>query len=152
MLHLLFQLGGERYAIAARQVRRVLPLVRLRPLPQMPPGIAGLLDHGGTPVPALDLGLLVLGRPAEQRMSTRIILVEYGDQGGERLLGLIAERAGETAQLQPQDFAPSGVRSAAAPYLGDLARSQQGLVQKIELERLLPPAVRAALWVEAAAT
>jgi chemotaxis-related protein WspB len=147
MLFLLLQIGAEPYAIAARQVVRVLPLVQIRPIPRATAGIVGIFDYGGTPVPALDLSQLVLGRPAQPRMSTRIVLVNYpAPEGGGHLLGLIAENATDTVPLQAEDFVPSGVSSPAAPYLGGVATTARRLVQRIELEHLLPAAVRAALF------
>ncbi|MBL6751289.1 MAG: chemotaxis protein CheW [Nevskia sp.] len=147
MLYLLFQLGADRYAIAAGEVVRVLPLVELRAIPHAPEGVAGIFDYGGRPVPALDLSRLLLGRPAQARMSTRIVLVRQPDAAGaEHLLGLIAEHATDTVRLEPAAFAPSGVRSQAAPYLGDVSTSGSRLVQRIDLQQLLPAAVRAALF------
>ncbi len=151
MLCLLFNLGAETYAIETRLVERVLPLVTVRPIPQMPAGIAGLLNYGGRPVPVLDLCALVLGRPAQQRLSTRIVLIRYPQEEGGELLGLIAENATDTLRLQAQDFAPSGLRSTSAPYLGEVAVRGRRLVQRLEPVLLLPPAVRAALFPEAAA-
>jgi chemotaxis-related protein WspB len=153
MLFLLFQIGPERFALAASQVERILPLVQLRPLPQAPTGIAGIFDYGGIPVPALDLSLLLLGWPSPARMSTRIALVNYPDgRGGQHLLGLIVENATDTVRLQASDFAPSGVSSPATPYLGEVSTTAprgadgQRLLQKVELEGLLPASVRAALF------
>ena len=97
MLFLLFQLGQDRYALDAGQVTEVLPLVEIKQVPQAPPGVAGVFDFRGAPVPVIDLSQLALGRPAQRRLSTRLIVVHHRDEGGEqRLLGLIAEMATET--------------------------------------------------------
>jgi chemotaxis-related protein WspB len=84
MLFLLFQLGRERYALEAGQVAAVLPLLSIKEIPQAPRAVAGLCNYRGTPVPVIDLSELTLGRPAQSRLSTRIVLVHYPDERGER--------------------------------------------------------------------
>lgn len=144
MLFLLFQLDRHRYALDAREVAEVLPLVSLMPIPQAPPGVAGIFNYRGTPVPAIDLSVLMLGRPALARLHTRIILVNYpGDDGAAHLLGLIAERATETQHREPKEFVASGV---TVPYRGAVATDARGLTQWIAVEQLLPAAVREHLF------
>ena len=147
MLFLLFELGTDRYALDARQIAEVLPLVAITQFPQMPPAVSGVFNYRGAPVPVIDVSQLTLGRPAERRLSTRIVLVHYPDGAdGTRLLGLIAERATQTERRERADFVPSGVTSVGAPYLGPVAADARGLLQWIDVQTLLPPAVRDALF------
>lgn len=151
MLFLLFQVGGERYALDAGQVAEVLPLVNIRRIPQSAPGVAGVITYRGAPVPVIDLSELTLGRAAPARLSTRIVLVRYpGEGGAPRLLGLIAERATETLRRDPADFVAHGVTSTAAPYLGPMATDARGLIQRIEVSQLLPATLRESLFREPA--
>ena len=150
MLFLLFQLGEDRYALEAGRVAEVLPLVAVTAIPQAPEGVAGLLNYRGAPVPAIDLSQLTIGRPARRRLNTRVILVHLPEADGEtRLLGLIAERVTETVRRDPADFVTSGVTSDRAPYLGRVATDERGLVHWIDVEKLLPHAVRVALFAPA---
>ena len=138
MLFLMFQLGTDRYAIDAKQVTEVLPLVQLRHLPHAPPGLAGIFDYHGTPVPLVDLSEIALGTPSRKWMSTRIILVKYPlETGKTHLLGILAERATETFRRPEEDFQDSG--AAGACYLGPVLADTAGIVQRIEIPRLLPP-------------
>src|SRR5260370_36636373 len=109
MLFLLFQLGDDRYALEAGRVVEVLPLVELKQLPRAPKAVAGLFNYRGRPVPTVDLCELTLGRPARDRMSTRIFVVKYPDEKGrEQLLGLIPEQATETLRKDSRDFVDAG--------------------------------------------
>lgn len=153
MLFLLFQLGSDRYALNASQVAEVLPLVSLKQIPQTPPAVAGIFDFCGDPVPVIDLSQTALGRPAQHRLSTRIILVHYPDSHGEkRLLGLIAEKVTETMRREPSDFVATGVDNDAAPYLGLVATDARGVIQWVEVDQLLTPAVRDLLFKQPAAS
>jgi chemotaxis-related protein WspB len=146
MLHLIFQLGQDRFALETVGIVEVLPMVAITPVPLAPRGVAGLFDHRGAPVPAIDLSALLLGRPALAVRSTRIVLVRYPDPAGDRLLGLIAERATDTLRARPEDFTPSGVDNPAAPYLGPVLADAQGVIQRVEVQALLPPGLRDMLF------
>ena len=86
MLYLLFSLGTQRYAVPAKRVVEVLPLVEVRQIPRSPAGVAGLFNYRGQLVPLIDLCELVVGLPAIPWLSTRILLVS---DCGEKLYGLI---------------------------------------------------------------
>lgn len=144
MVYLLFQIGADRYVLGAARIATVEPLVRLKRIPGAAAGVAGVFDYHGAPVPVVDLSAMALGSRAPESMSTRIIVVHYE---GERILGLLAEKVVETAEFAEADFREPGV--TGAPYLGPVAVAASGIVQRVELERLLSPEVRDALWRQA---
>ncbi len=152
MLFLIFQVGPDRYALDAACVNEVLPLIGITTMPRAPAGVAGLLNSRGTPVPVIDLSELMLGQPARRCLSTRIVMVRSGRVGGDtRIFGLIAERATETLQRPAADFVPSGLLNSAAPYLGPVATDARGLLQRIDIETLLPAVVKDVLFSQALA-
>lgn len=147
MLFLVFELDGDRYALETRQLIEVLPLVSLKRLSKPPPGIAGMFDYHGQPVPAVDLSEVILGRAARRRMNTRMVIVNYPvAEGAQRPLGLIAERAAATVRLDAAQFNDTGISHGDTPYLGPVARDARGLIQWLTVPQLLPPAVRNALF------
>jgi chemotaxis-related protein WspB len=147
VLFLVFELDGDRYALEARKLIEVLPLVNLKRLSKAPPGIAGMFDYHGQPVPAVDLSEVILGRAALRRMNTRMVIVNYPVADTvPSPLGLIAERATTTAQLDPAQFRETGVSYGDTPYLGPVARDARGLIQWLIVPHLLPPAVRNVLF------
>jgi chemotaxis-related protein WspB len=149
MLFILFQIGRDRYALPASSVIEVLPLMKLKRIPGAPSGVAGVLNYHGTPVPVIDLNEMALGEPAARRLSTRIILVLYPLEALDpRALGLIAEHATNMIQRTIQDFIETGVESDDARFLGKVANDAGGLIQWIEVERLLTSEVRNVLFRE----
>lgn len=147
-LFLLFSSGGARYGLDAGEVAEVLPLRRLRPIAQAPSWVAGIFSHRGSPVPVLDLGALIAGRPAVTRTSTRIVLVHYrrDAEGPDHLLGLIVEQASETLRCAPIEFRDYGLDNPGAPYLGPVYQGPQGLMQWVRVQDLLPAEARALLF------
>jgi chemotaxis-related protein WspB len=147
MLFLVFQVDNDRYALDAGQVAEVLPCLDLKRIAHAPPGVVGLLNYRGRPVPVIDLCELMVGRPAVKHLSTRQILVHYRDGAGAlRLLGLVAERATETLRCDASAFVDSGVGARDAPYLGPVAAGDRGLIQRIDANTLLPPSLRDLLF------
>jgi chemotaxis-related protein WspB len=143
MLFLLFQLGKERYALPANKVVEVVPLLTLKPLPQAPRGFSGIFNYRGRPVPALDLSEITLGRPAEERLSTRIVVLEYpSSDGGSQLVGLITEHATGMIRQNLSAFKHSGIQLPSAPFLGPVLMDDQGGIQLIREEYLVPESVR----------
>lgn len=143
MLFVLFQLGRERYALEAARVVEVVPLLALKRFPQSPPGVAGMFIYRGRPSPALDLCELTLGRPANEHLSTRIIIVNYSDAPDQQqLVGLIAERVTQTIRRDRKDFVEAGVALSTAPYLGPVLTDDQGVIQLISTEKLLQENLR----------
>lgn len=147
MLFLTFELGADRYALDAASIVEVLPVVRIKSMPQAPAGVIGVFNHHGTPVPAIDLSELTLGRRAAPLYSTRLIVVSYRDrQGVERRLGLVAEHATDTLRREPADFVPSPIINRRAPYLGPVTTDERGVVQRIDVGTLLPASVQDVLF------
>jgi chemotaxis-related protein WspB len=149
MLFILFQIGRDRYALPAGSIIEVLPLMNLKRVPCAPSGVAGVLNYRGTPVPVIDLNEMMVAQPAVRRLSTRIILVNFPlDAQHPRVLGLIAEHATTMIQRSIQDFMETGVESDDARYLGRVTNDAGGLIQWIQIERLLTPEVRNVLFRE----
>jgi chemotaxis-related protein WspB len=151
MLFLLFQIGNDRYALEASHAVEVIPFLALKKIPHAPRGVAGIFNYRGEPVAALDLCELTLGRPARERLSTRIIVVECDESrvtGGQRAtltsplirhsphVGLIAENATEMMHCEERDFMDSGVKVGDAPYLGPVIMDDKGVIQLLYASRL----------------
>ena len=150
MLFLLFQIGQDHYALDTRQVAVVLSLVSLKHMPATAPWVAGIFTYRGQSVPVIDVSQLALGRPAQRRVSTRIVLVHYPVTGPEgtqsRLLGLVLEKASEIMRRDPAEFRDSGIAHGDAPYLGRITNDPRGMIQSIRVQDLLPPEVQAQLF------
>lgn len=147
MLFLVFRIGDDRYAVEARSVVEVIPMLGLKRIPQAPKGVAGLFNYRGEAVPALDLAELTTGRPATERLSTRILVIQMDINGrGLRPVGVIAEHATSMLQKRPEDFVDTGITPGTAPYLGPVLLDDQGVIQWIQEQKLLPERLRRVLF------
>ena len=150
MLFLLFELTPDRYALDVAQVAEVLPMLRVKPVPQAPKGVAGLITYRGVAVPVVDLSALMQGRPAHARLSTRLIIVNYPDGSGDtRPLGLIAEHVTDTMRRDPAAFVPSSIGDGRAACSGPISTDERGVIQWLDVNTLLPESLRATLFANA---
>ncbi|MEY4386361.1 MAG: hypothetical protein RLY20_1644 [Verrucomicrobiota bacterium] len=147
MLFLQFQIGADRYALEASRVVEVIPLLGLKKIPHAPRGVAGMFNYRGEIVPALDLTALTTGQPAAERLSTRVLVVRTSVTGrGTRLLGLIAEHATSTLRKDEHDFVDPHLTPGSASYLGPVLLDDQGVIQWIQEQKLLPENLRQLLF------
>ncbi|MBD1553683.1 chemotaxis protein CheW [Pseudomonas typographi] len=142
-LFLIFYIGQERFALAAREVAEVLPRIALKPVAHAPAWVAGVFAHRGQMVPVLDVSCLTFGEPARARTSTRLVLVHYP---GQRLLGLLLEQASDTLRLPAEQFRALGLDNRRAPYLGPVYPAEDGLIQWVKVDALLEEPVRQLLY------
>ena len=82
---LVFTLGDERYAAAARHVLEVVPLRGLTPVPATPPVIQGIMLHRGRILAVIDLRPL-FGRERAAQPVGHVVVA----RAGEALLGILA--------------------------------------------------------------
>ena len=145
MLFVQFEIDGARYVLEASRIAEVLPLVQITRVPEAPRGVAGVFNYRGSPVPVVDLSVLLAGRAAIARFSTRLLLVQCpGERDTTRVLAVIAEHATGTLQRGAADFVASRVPSGAE-YIGPVATDAHGLIHWIDPVRLLPASVHDAL-------
>ncbi|MCX7417474.1 MAG: chemotaxis protein CheW [Planctomycetia bacterium] len=140
---LTFTIDTQPYAILSRSVIEVLPLVPARPLPLMPDYVRGIFTYRGHLVPLIDLGQRLASRAVEERLSTRVIVVEFirpADASKAPVrLGLVAENVISICSAEDADTTLPAMELEHAPFLGSLLRLNGRTVQLILIGRLLPP-------------
>lgn len=142
MLVLLFEVLDGRYALPTDQVVEIIPVVKMKKVPRAPQCVAGIINYRGTPLPVIDLGILIEGNPCAQRLSTRIILVYYPFRSERKhLLGLIAERVTETVKINHDSLPPSGILMDEELYVGALGDTDEEMVRCFDIQRLVPESI-----------
>lgn len=139
MLLLLFEIGSDRYALNARQIIEVVPLVRLKQIPNTPDYVAGLMNFRGTVIPVIDLCRLLTPFSCENSFSTRYIIVKYPvENKGEVLLALMANNVTETVQTDLTSIPSSGTILAEVLYGGQPGSDSSELIQWLDVKKTIP--------------
>jgi chemotaxis-related protein WspB len=128
--------GAQRYAIEAARVVELIPRLPAKRLALAPPPVLGLFNYRGTATPMLDLGLLLGQAPCEDRLSSRVLVLDIGAGPRPRRVGLVAE--GVTEVLMESGEEQPAVGQPEAPFLGGVFFQGVGIVQVIKPERLVP--------------
>lgn len=150
---LTFTVGGEAYAIESRRVVEVLPLVPARPIPRTPDFVRGVFTYRGRLVPLIDLARRLAGGGPEERLSTRVIVVEYRPPAATApaRLGLVAENVISIVPAERAETSLPALELGAAPFLGRILRIDGRTLQVVEVDRLLPDDLAAGLFPAAPA-
>ena len=118
--HVICQHGGNRYAIPLTAVRRVAEVSPLARAPRAPPGLLGVMNHGGRVACVIDLGPLVGLRARPARPDGRVVLLqrERGELGVyvSEVAGIemLAEEAAEVL-TKPEGAAVAELASPLGP-------------------------------------
>ncbi len=130
---LLAQVGSDRVAFLLSSVDEALSMVRLSPLPETPPWVAGLLDYHGDLVPVVDVAGRITRSRREVDETAHLLLLTV--DGHRR--GLIVD-AVMGVHVAPRDELLAPPREgASAPYLMALWEHEAASVLVLSSRRLL---------------
>ena len=87
----IFRLDAGQYALPLQRVMEVVRVVAIRPVPEGPNWLVGVIDRRGQALPIMDLRVRLGLPPRPPRLDTRIIVTDVGGAEGECLLGLLAD-------------------------------------------------------------
>lgn len=127
-LCVLFRSAGERYAVKAEDVLKVIGQVRLCRLPRLPKAILGITQLRGRIVTVFDASVLLLGGPP--RPTTDLARVLVLDRGA-RNLGLLVDSVDEIQTLKLRGRPVEGIPSLF------VVQHQGQAVHAIDTDRLL---------------
>ena len=138
MMVLLFKVDDKRYGMDVANVVELVPYMKLQQLPKAPDFIAGLLNYRGRIVPVVDLSFLLVNRPSQQLLSSRIILIRPSLEEKDRFIGLLAEQVTEASKIPDEDFTDTGLEGDESSFVDKVTLRSDGLIQHINLDLLLP--------------
>jgi purine-binding chemotaxis protein CheW len=141
--HLGFLLSGEAYAVPVGQVREVISLPTLTPVPEAPSWLSGVFPLRGTIVPLVDLRRhLHLGKAPDSLPEACAVVLRL-HRGDDLLIVAIAvDEVLDVAPIDAAEVAPApdlGAR-VEAHYLLGMRRDEQGRVTfLLDMDRILDP-------------
>lgn len=139
---LLFRLRAQVFAVGLSHVRRVVAAAQPAPLPGAPPGVLGVLDLQGEPVPVLDVAGLWPSTD-DLDLDDRFLIIDTG----RRVLALVVQDVQGVLRQPAQSLGGfSGLVADAdvARYAG-VTRNGDGLVLIHDVERFLSAELARAL-------
>lgn len=138
-----FELGAELYGVEIARVHEIIRLQTVTRVPRAPAFVEGVINLRGKVIPVVDLRRRFGLPTAEHTRSTRIVVVEIGDQ----VVGIVVDGVSEvlrvnTATVEPPSPVVAGIDSE---YLHGIAKLPERLVILLDLDRILARDERSAL-------
>ncbi len=93
--YLTFTLADEEYGIDILRVQEIKGFAKVRPIPQSPPYVRGVLNLRGTVVPIVDLRVRLGMDEVEYNSFTVIIVVSVGD----KIAGLVVDAVSDVLNI-----------------------------------------------------
>jgi purine-binding chemotaxis protein CheW len=137
--YVIFQVGGEGYALEVMRVQEVIDVGKLTQVPGAPAAMAGVLNLRGHVVSVYDLripfGLPVEATPKQARC---VLMVESRASNEARVTGLLVDRVSDVLEFAPEDIQPSPPLGLgqASPFVRGLIRHQEGFLLVLDVDRV----------------
>lgn len=136
--YLCFQLRDEVYGLPILDVREIIGVIPIVPIPRSPPAVRGVVNLRGRVIPVLDLRLRFGMEPGTITEQSVIIVLQCLVHGQDRTLGLLVDQVLEVVPVEPGQVEPppAGVADEAT-FLRGIAKTQSRVVFLLESARLL---------------
>lgn len=130
-----FILNNEEFACNINDVREVLKMVKVTPLPQSLKFIEGVINLRGEVIPVIDLRKRFNLPEVDYSERSRIIIVEVGSNQ----VGLIVDEVSEVLRLSSSQVqaSPSGVTGEDSELIVGVGKIEQRLLIILNLEYIL---------------
>ena len=130
-----FRLDDETYGINVMQVKEVLRVSDVTPVPGAPPYVLGIINLRGNVVTVLDMRKRLNLPPHEVDDLSRIVIIE----AGEMVVGMLVDSVAEVVYLRASDIesAPSVGKDENALYIQGVYSKNNDLLILVDLNKLL---------------
>jgi len=143
MLHgtrfLSFEIGDETYGMEIMNVKELMGMTSITPIPQTPSFIKGVLNLRGNIVPVIDLRLK-FGMPAkEYTKRTCIIITDIKTSSETALMGLVVDNIQEVIGIPDEKISriPYINAKIKSEYIKGIADTPEGIKIILDVVRIL---------------
>ena len=133
-----FTIGDEEFGVDISQVREIVRLVQITYLPKAPVFIEGVVNLRGQVLAVIDLSKRLGVSSKERGETTRIIVVEVG----ENTVGMIVDSVSEVLRLSSENVeeVPSLVDTEVPEhYIRGVGKLKDRLLVLLDLNKILTP-------------
>lgn len=129
---LTFELAGSPYAIPVEQVREIVRLREITPMPRVPDSVLGVVALRGEIVQVVDLRMRLNLELSEPTRKSRIIVLHAEE---EKITGVVVDAVQEVLRISESDISPATSSDVGA--VKELCVRDGQFVSIIEPEGLL---------------
>jgi len=134
-----FTLGGEDYGVDILRVQEIRGWEDLRPLPDTPDYVKGVLDLRGTIVPIIDLRIRMSMSNVEYQPTTVIIVLSVIDENGKsQQVGAVVDAVSDVLDVKAEEIkkAPAIASKINDRYLKGMVSRDDRMVILLDVDLL----------------
>ena len=137
--YLSFELAGELYGVDILKVREIKGWEEVRPLPDMPDYIKGVLDLRGVIVPIVDLRIRFQLESCEYTPTTVIIVLSVEQEGQHRVVGIVVDGVSDVLDIEPANVrsTPDLGGKISNRYIKGMVTLEERMVILLDANKLL---------------
>ncbi len=134
-----FNLGGEGYALEVMRVQEVLDMQALTEVPGGPKSLMGVINLRGHVVPVYDLRLQFgLTKELKEGRAPCVLIVELNSTDDAQITGLLVDRVSDVLEFSPEEVQPAPPLGLgkATPFVRGLIRHQDAFLLVLDVDRI----------------
>jgi chemotaxis signal transduction protein/ABC-type nitrate/sulfonate/bicarbonate transport system substrate-binding protein len=137
--YIIFRLADERYGVPVLDVREIIRMQPIRPMPQMPDYVKGVINLRGKVIPIVDLRLKLGMNAIEYNDRMCIIVVDIAGLTGSTRIGMITDAVMAVADIKESviEKTPSFGVSINTDFITGMAKLPEGVTTLLEIEKVL---------------
>ena|SRR6185503_52126 len=137
--YLTFVVGDEEYGVGILRAKEIIEYDTVTTVPNAPAYIRGVINLRGSVVPVVDLAVKFGRQAGAVTRRSCIVVVEVKLDDSRHVMGIVADRVSQVAELPPESIEPppafgAGVRSE---WLLGLGRADKRFVLLLDTDRAL---------------
>jgi purine-binding chemotaxis protein CheW len=134
--YLVFSLGNEEYALAARYVSEIVGMQHITVVPNLDRHVRGVINLRGKVIPVVDTRLRFGLEAREYDDRTCIILTQDDEYG---MTGLIVDAVVEVADIHEEQISPppKTIKGSRSRYIQGMARQTENVRMILDLRSIL---------------
>lgn len=132
---IVFCAGGENFGVKIEEVREIIKIGMITPIPESPTFIKGIINVRGEIVTAIDIKARFSLAPKNEIESKHIIVTKNDDN----LFGLIVDEVIEVLRMQKKDIksAPSFLDKINEKYVSGIVSHEERLIILLDIDQVL---------------
>ena len=137
--YLTFGIASERYGISILDVREIIGMTTIRPVPHLPGFMKGVINLRGKVIPVLDMRQKFAMEPLEYTERTCIIVVEISGLHGSTLMGIVVDKVVDVADIKTADIqeCPKFGSEVNTDFVLGIAQKAGEVMILLDIDRIL---------------
>jgi len=131
----IFQVANEVFGVDISTVQEIIRIQAITKIPKAPEFVEGVINLRGKVIPVIDLRERFGFEKTEETKSTRIVVIEVG----EDTVGMIVDAVAEVLRLPVTAIEPpaSIIEGVDSEYLRGIGKVDERLIILLDLEKVL---------------